>query len=52
MKRFKTQPSEFFALDYDMRMEIYFREFDLVKEEAADADRMRAESEAIKNKTK
>lgn len=33
LKRFRTQPSEFYAMDKDDRLEIYHREFKIVKEE-------------------
>lgn len=43
LKRFRTQPSEFFALDKDLRDKLYKREFAMLKREFE-------ESEKLKNK--
>lgn len=40
MKRFRTQPSEFFGMDYDLRMRIFFRELAIVKKEYEDNQKM------------
>jgi hypothetical protein len=34
MKRFHTQPSEFFAMERSLRLQLYARELKLLKEEA------------------
>ena len=49
MKRFKTQPSEFYALDREDRLWIYEREYDLVKKEAEEADKAKKETEKLSN---
>jgi hypothetical protein len=43
LKRFHTQPSEFFKLDKDLRDKLYKREFAMLKKEFE-------ESEKLKNK--
>lgn len=50
MKRFKTQPSEFYALEREERMWIYKREYELVKAEAEEAERVRKKNQEISNK--
>ena len=41
MKRFHTQPSEFFLLDRSMRLNLYKRELDLLEYEAKKAEESR-----------
>lgn len=40
MKRFRTQPSEFFGMDRELRLSLYKREYDLVKKEAKEVERL------------
>lgn len=40
MKRFRTQPSEFFNMDRTLRLSIYFREWELVKSEYEKAKKL------------
>jgi len=41
LKRFRTQPSEFFALDKDLRDSLYKREFALIKKEYEDSEKLK-----------
>ena len=44
MKRFHTQPSEFFLLDRGMRLNLYKRELDLLEYEAKKAEESRQQN--------
>ena len=44
MKRFRTQPSEFFGLSRDLRLSLYFRELDMVKAEYKRIQEMEAKN--------
>lgn len=44
MKRFRTQPSEFYSLEKDVRLRIYQREWKLVVKEAEDAEKLNSKT--------
>lgn len=41
LKRFRTQPSEFFGMDKTMRLNIFHREWKLVQKEAEEAEKIK-----------
>ena len=47
MKRFRTQPSEFYALERDLRLRLYRRELDLLQKEAAKMDELEKKNKGI-----
>ena len=47
MKRFRTQPSEFYALDRDLRLRIYNREHELLKKEAEKMEELERKNKGI-----
>ena len=41
MKRFRTQPSEFYSMDKQMRLKIYHREWKAVLKENEEAEKLK-----------
>lgn len=50
MKRFRTQPSEFFAMDKKLRKKIFDREWRLVQREAKEAERNAGKASEVDEK--
>jgi len=50
MKRFRTQPSEFYNLERSVRLELYRVEAKLIEKEIKDSEKSREKSERLSNK--
>lgn len=44
LKRFHTQPSEFYKMDREIRLKLYKREFKLLEEEYKEAQKAKAQN--------